>query len=484
VNARKSSSGVVMAAAAAIAAMEFYENFSEEEGMEHNDEQRINKKDLYGVKSTDDDNGRSAESSFIVSRSSRTADANNNAMMSMDYNKEGPSNNSSVLYQQSLAVLAATAYYEGQNSLKTLEFSKLLENQRPKCSHYERNCTIIAACCGMAFGCRLCHDECEVLPPPIFDMQKDVEEKLAVESEASASAVSAKMRRAMSMPVQNVFEESFPEHHNINRFAIAEVICRQCYTRQPSKTNNCRACGIQFGEYHCVTCNLWMSDTESPYHCSDCGFCRVGGRENFKHCFDCGMCIDATLFNDHNCKLGKYMSNCPVCQEDLFSSRSASHEMPCGHAIHWHCFLEMTNFDSRCPICKKTAESHERMAPTWNAMAMAIALQPVPAEMAKVVSILCSDCEVRQENRSWHFFGVQCQYCTSFNTVVLETKLSGIPAAEFLAERARMERDDVRSLNEPIEGGVQNLDLAIDSLAIRGGEPMDNDDTHDHHMSN
>jgi hypothetical protein len=33
------------------------------------------------------------------------------------------------------------------------------EMNRPQCTHYERNCTIIAACCGAAFGCRLCHDE-------------------------------------------------------------------------------------------------------------------------------------------------------------------------------------------------------------------------------------------------------------------------------------------------------------------------------------
>jgi RING finger/CHY zinc finger protein 1 len=82
-----------------------------------------------------------------------------------------------------------------------------------------------------------------------------------------------------------------------------------------------------------------MSADEDPYHCAECGFCRVGGRENFRHCQDCGMCIDALLFDDHNCKSGKYMSNCPVCQEDLFSSRMASHEMPCGHAIHWRKFF-------------------------------------------------------------------------------------------------------------------------------------------------
>ena len=195
--------------------------------------------------------------------------------------------------------------------------------------------------------------------------------------------------------------------------------------------NNCINCNIQFGEYHCSICNLWMSNEERPYHCQDCGFCRVGGGENFQHCQDCGMCIDKQLFADHNCKVGKYMSNCPVCQEDLFSSRDASHELPCGHAIHWHCFRELASHDSRCPMCKKTAETHERMKPTWDAMAMGIALQPVPPELCKVVTIKCNDCEKVQPNRKWHFLGVQCRHCESFNTVVEKITLMGQEAHEF-----------------------------------------------------
>lgn len=198
--------------------------------------------------------------------------------------------------------------------------------------------------------------------------------------------------------------------------------------------NNCISCGIQFGEYHCNICNLWMADKESPYHCHDCGFCRVGGRENFRHCDDCGMCIDALLFDDHNCKVGKYMSNCPVCQEDLFSSRYASHEMPCGHAIHWHCFKELTSYDTRCPVCKKTAETADQMAATWSAMAMGIALQPVPADLARVVTILCYDCEQRDADRRWHFLGVRCVHCLSFNTTVERTTMMGRDAAAYLDE--------------------------------------------------
>ena len=198
-------------------------------------------------------------------------------------------------------------------------------------------------------------------------------------------------------------------------------------------SNNCISCGVQFGEYHCAICNLWMTAEERPYHCAECGFCRVGGAENFRHCNDCGMCIDASLFAQHNCKVGKYMQNCPICQEDLFSSRSASHEMPCGHAIHWHCFRELAAHDSRCPVCKKTAETHERMQPTWNAMAMGIELQPVPPDLAKAVTIICNDCERTDDNRAWHFLGVQCRSCTSFNTVVERITMVGAEAHAFLA---------------------------------------------------
>jgi hypothetical protein len=89
--------------------------------------------------------------------------------------------------------------------------------------------------------------------------------------------------------------------------------------------NECINCKVKFGEYHCDICNLWMSADDKPYHCHECGFCRVGGRDKFRHCKGCGMCIDVNLFEEHNCKAGKYMANCPVCYEDLFSSRMTTH---------------------------------------------------------------------------------------------------------------------------------------------------------------
>ncbi|GAX13580.1 RING finger and CHY zinc finger domain-containing protein 1 [Fistulifera solaris] len=303
------------------------------------------------------------------------------------------------------------------------EETRRLEISRPHCSHYERNCTIIAPCCGAAFGCRICHDDCPVLPPKI---ERTPSSRRVHRTASLPSSFT-------SMPAQHIPEDN---HHQIDRFAIKEVICRECFTRQSSKTNFCINCEMPFGEYHCNICNLWMSADEQPYHCAECGFCRVGGAENFQHCNDCGMCIDRSLYNTHNCKAGKYKSNCPVCQEYLFSSRSASHEMPCGHAIHWECFRQLAAHDSRCPVCKKTAETRERMMPTWTAMAQSVALQPVPPELARVVNITCNDCEINAHALAWHFLGVQCNNCQSFNTVVDEIVLSGEEAHEFLEMQA------------------------------------------------
>ena len=198
-----------------------------------------------------------------------------------------------------------------------------------------------------------------------------------------------------------------------------------------------------------------MSAKDQPYHCSECGFCRVGGADNFQHCDDCGMCIDKSLFDEHNCKSGKYKANCPVCQEFLFSSRSASHEMPCGHAIHWDCFRQLAAHDSRCPVCKKTAETFERMKPTWDAMAAGIAMQPVPPDLCRVVHISCNDCEQSQENRAWHFLGVQCWNCQSFNTVVDTIVCSGREAHDFLEKNG-----DGKKVGEAPREGPEGAQLS------------------------
>ncbi|KAL9179757.1 hypothetical protein ACHAXT_007727 [Thalassiosira profunda] len=431
--------GMDMAAAAAMAAAEFYDSSEEEDedGMHDDSDQHLTQ-NMRTSSHTGEGNKREARkrSSFLFKQKSpsKLEDTNKRRMSGlrqsftagfskMGMSSSGEDGKPSADLSQSICLPA-----------ERNELSKKMEQSRPPCQHYERNCSIVSPCCGLVFGCRICHDDAPELPPP-FLLTGEGHPQNPGFAATSAFAASgggkppAISHRSVSLPPNFTEEES---HHEIDRFLIKEVVCRECFTRQSSKTNNCIACGVQFGTYHCSICNLWMSADEDPYHCVKCGFCRVGGRENFAHCDDCGMCIDALLFEDHNCKSGKYMSNCPVCQEDLFSSRMASHEMPCGHAIHWHCFRELTSHDTRCPVCKKTAETHDQMEQTWSAMAMGIALQPVPADMARVVDILCNDCEGKSENQRWHFLGVQCRQCTSFNTTVERTVLVGQEAADFL----------------------------------------------------
>jgi CHY zinc finger len=79
------------------------------------------------------------------------------------------------------------------------------------CVHYERNCTIIAPCCGRTFGCRICHDEL-----------------------------------------------SAPGHPPMNRFELREIICKNCNTRQ-EHSNQCINCQTIFAEYYCDICKIWMS---------------------------------------------------------------------------------------------------------------------------------------------------------------------------------------------------------------------------------
>lgn len=64
------------------------------------------------------------------------------------------------------------------------------------------------------------------------------------------------------------------------------------------------------------------------------------------------------------------------------------------------------------------------MSAAWAARARDIDMQPMPVDLARVVNIMCNDCEVKSEHRDWHFLGVQCPGCSSFNTVV-ENVISG-----------------------------------------------------------
>lgn len=122
---------------------------------------------------------------------------------------------------------------------------KELEMNRPNCDHYERNCSLISPCCGMVFGCRICHDECDDLCPPIFKVELD---EIMSKNDSDPSHVPQKIklkdgmkakhsrRGSMSSIMSSISAMGDDVHHNIDRFSVVEVICRQCYTLQSSKT--------------------------------------------------------------------------------------------------------------------------------------------------------------------------------------------------------------------------------------------------------
>ena len=86
----------------------------------------------------------------------------------------------------------------------------------------------------------------------------------------------------------------------------------------------------------------------------------------------------------------------------MFSSRQSPQDLPCGHAIHARCFLELANFDHLCPIFKKTALSQQSMAAAWEARARDIAEHPMPSDMQRIVDIMCNDCDIKSHTSNFH----------------------------------------------------------------------------------
>lgn len=68
------------------------------------------------------------------------------------------------------------------------------------------------------------------------------------------------------------------------------------------------------------------------------------------------------------------------------------------------------------------------MAAAWEARARDIAEHPMPADLQRIVDIMCNDCEAKSPRRQWHFLGIQCPDCNSFNTVVEQVLSSGADA--------------------------------------------------------
>ncbi len=112
-----------------------------------------------------------------------------------------------------------------------------MERNRQLCNHYQRNCSMIAPCCGLLVPCRVCHDEMSDMPPPLFEKYKC---RTAEDYSLTASQIvveeESKMNIANNSDNSNLFLEDEESNHKIDRFSVMEVVCRKCYTRQSSKS--------------------------------------------------------------------------------------------------------------------------------------------------------------------------------------------------------------------------------------------------------
>ena len=247
------------------------------------------------------------------------------------------------------------------------------------CRHYRRRVKFVAPCCGEVFWCRHCHDE-----------------------------------------IKSQGEPDPKKRHEIVRKDVKEVVCALCEERQPV-AHECASCGVSFGEYSCTVCPFYddNADEKHPFHCNECGICRVGGRENYFHCSTCGGCYAIALRGKHTCIERALHQNCPVCFEYQFDSVEPNTVLRCGHTIDAHCLVgwekNLTNTVCPCcPICKKSLGDYSSY---WDAMDREIENTPVPDEYkTSTADVSCNDCSEQTLDIPFHLIGLKCKACGSYNT--------------------------------------------------------------------
>jgi hypothetical protein len=208
-----------MMAAAAAAAADFYD--SEDDDSEDRNNRDVDDDDRVSVASSISSGGDNG----ARSRSASPRPTPRGSLQSYPRQGRSTSLKAFATGAQAVAAAAAAAAMFSDDPVDILNTTKRMEMSRPECTHYKRNCTIISPCCGLAFGCRICHDDCPVLPPPSA--------KPPVWETEAASRKKTRFDKRRSLPTDLEEEVTL---HKIERFAIAEVICRKCYTRQSSKT--------------------------------------------------------------------------------------------------------------------------------------------------------------------------------------------------------------------------------------------------------
>ncbi|XP_016964054.1 RING finger and CHY zinc finger domain-containing protein 1 [Drosophila biarmipes] len=238
------------------------------------------------------------------------------------------------------------------------------ESMRFGCAHYKRRAMFVTPCCNKFYKCRFCHDENET--------------------------------------------------HHFDRKTLTELICSECNRRQTVR-EQCENCGVRFGKYTCLICNLFDDADKQQYHCHGCGICRIGGAENFFHCEVCNMCLPIQLKIDgHRCVENISRSHCPVCLGDIHTSRIPCHIPDCGHLLHKMCFDQLlASGHYTCPTCQTSLID---MTALWEYLDDQAERMPVPLKYENQrVHIFCNDCHKTSKTK-FHFIGLKCVHCGAYNT--------------------------------------------------------------------
>jgi len=248
------------------------------------------------------------------------------------------------------------------------------------CPHYARSCKLRHPTSGRLYTCRLCCEQ---------------DREMATKDKDSP----------------------------LDRYEVKEILCMICGALQPAGKHcvnpECASEGKPFARYSCGICNFYdNSPDKAIYHCPFCNVCRSGRGLgiDYRHCMRCNACVSLT--DEHHCIPQRLQANCPICHETMFQSTEPLRGLQCGHVMHLNCFtMYMRGGNYTCPLCKKSAED---MTEYFALLDSAIRMQPMPpAYTATTSNIYCQDCG-KMGNVSYHFVGLKCQHCGSFNTRELQ----------------------------------------------------------------
>ncbi|TBU08956.1 CHY zinc finger domain-containing protein [Hamiltosporidium tvaerminnensis] len=231
------------------------------------------------------------------------------------------------------------------------------------CTHYKRNCLIVADCCKRTYPCRFCHDD--------------------------------------------------NEDHSINRYKIREMLCLYCGLIQ-EVSNQCCKCNKKMAEYFCAQCKFWSNSTEEIFHCAKCKMCRIGPQNRTFHCTDCNACMNKDLYNNHIHIENTLKSNCPICAEYMFTSIKNLTLLNCGHSIHTECLEYYIKGSHQCPICLKSIGDMNLYNQKIDFI-LSNNLKLYKDTDIWMCEISCFDC--KETSKSFYrFLFNKCQICKSYNT--------------------------------------------------------------------